>query len=308
MALRHKLFTKIEGKRACPAPKPNRFTQRGKALVASQRSSSSGDIRRDVRAVLDKIGGLKKVVKKGDSVLIKPNLVFAKPPPCSTDPALLIAVVKECFRAGASKVTVGERSAYWENTRHNAEHLGLIEPIQQSGADMVFLDEGLYYTVQLPKQCTHLREVAITEENWKHDRHIALPCLKTHRLARFTMSLKLNIGMIHGREMPSIMFLGNLEAKIAELNRAIWPDLILLDGRSCFVTSGPDKGEVEHPKRLFASGDRCAIDAIGAELLRSYRKPPQNKMDQEDPFQYTQIKTAAKLGLGVGAMEKVKLV
>ena len=54
------------------------------------------------------MGGMKRFVKPGDKVLIKPNMSFPNPPSSAsnTHPDLLRTVVKQCLDSGAKKVLV----------------------------------------------------------------------------------------------------------------------------------------------------------------------------------------------------------
>ena len=90
------------------------------------------------------------------------------------------------------------------------------------------------------------------------------------------------------------------------MNKAIHPDLVIMDGRKCFVTEGPSEGKVKNANVLLASGDRVAIDAEAVKLLRSYNE--KNRLVYENPFQYKQIKRAAELGLGVPSEKDIQVV
>lgn len=89
----------------------------------------------------------------------------------------------------------------------------------------------------------------------------------------------------------------HIEEKIAELNLAVHPDLIIMDGRKCFVTGGPDVGRVEEPNIILASGDRIAIDVEAIKVIKSF----EGSSLQSDPWSYTQIRRAVELGIGVNS-------
>jgi len=68
--------------------------------------------------VIDAVGGMGKIVNKGESVFIKPNFVtfpWAKTNSCftkgeCTKPEILIATAEACLQAGASEVVIGDGS------------------------------------------------------------------------------------------------------------------------------------------------------------------------------------------------------
>src|SRR3989344_6099173 len=109
------VLKKTQGVRDCMPMKENRFVHEGKALVSIEKSSKSIDER--VRAAVDAIGGFGRIIKKGDSVLLKPNFVFPAPPPCTTSIDFLQAVIRHCFKAGASWGGLGGKGADYRGSK-----------------------------------------------------------------------------------------------------------------------------------------------------------------------------------------------
>ena len=288
--------------RECMPFKSNKFASKNKSLVAIERSSKNIEAR--IKAAVDSIGGFGKVIKKNDSVLIKPNYVFSCPPPCTTSPDFLVAVIDQCKKAGASNVVVGESAAWWVDTEAIMQKFGVIDLIKKAGAKIVFFDKENWVKVRMNSDV--IRNGAFPEEAFKHDKIIFLPNMKTHRLARFTLSLKLAYGFLGLRYRAAQLHFLNLERKIAEVNKVIHPDLIIMDGRKCFVTQGPDVGDVKEPNVILASGDRIAVDVEAIKILKSYNA--KNHLIYENPFQYEQIKHAAELGLGVKSEEEIRII
>ena len=125
--------------------------------------------------------------------------------------------------------------------------------------------------------------------------------MKTHRLARFSLSLKLAVGFMHPGERRAL-HLRNLEHKVAELNLVWQPDLIIMDGRKAFISGGPEKGELVEPGVILASGDQVAIDVEALKILGSYKA--KNRL-MPDPYDSPQIATALRHGLGTREYEVV---
>ena len=57
---------------------------------------------------LETLGGMGNFIKKGQKVVIKPNIGWDRTPELAgnTNPELISALVKQCLQAGASKVSV----------------------------------------------------------------------------------------------------------------------------------------------------------------------------------------------------------
>jgi hypothetical protein len=60
------------------------------------------------RAAVDALGGIKRFVKPGNKVVIKPNMSFASGPEraSNTHPAIVSEVARLCAEAGASRIAV----------------------------------------------------------------------------------------------------------------------------------------------------------------------------------------------------------
>jgi len=78
-----------------------------------------------------------------------------------------------------------------------------------------------------------------------------------------------------------------------------------MDARKCFVSGGPESGEVKEPNLILASTDRIAIDIEGLKILNSY--PAKNKLDLP-LWEIPQIKRAVELGLGAKSEKDYKVL
>ncbi len=253
-------------------------------------------ISKAVEDVVDGLGGFENFVDKGEVVLIKPNYNTADPSPASTPLDFLEAVIKSVYQAGAKSVIVGESSTYSLNTREVLEEAGVIDLCKKLKAK-VYVFEEREWTKKKLAGTKHLKKVAVPRIIDKADKIILLPCLKTHRYARFTVSLKLAVGFMKTRQrMP--MHFRHLETKIAELNTIYQPDLIIVDGRKAFVTKGPEKGKVKKPNIVLAGTDRIAIDVEAVKILKSFKA--KNKLNMP-VWELAQIKNAVDLRLGASS-------
>jgi uncharacterized protein (DUF362 family) len=54
------------------------------------------------------------------------------------------------------------------------------------------------------------------------------------------------------------------------LNLIVHPNLVITDGRTCFITGGPSSGETRKANIMLASGDRIAL---GVESLKIIELP-----------------------------------
>lgn len=297
LGLYHFMFDRVPRGLDIVPPRPrkeNPFRLDGVALVSKVKVED--DLKASVRKAVELIGGLQKVISSGDKVMVKPNFNSADPYPGSSDLEFVKVVIQMLIEAGA-KVVVGESSGgIWRPTRRVMEKLDAVRQLTDAGAEVIAFDDRdrRWDWVRVRVDGDYVREVTIPGSVYEADKIVYLPCMKTHRIARFSLSLKLVIGFVHPGERRS-MHMRNLEKKIAEFNLALQPDLIIMDGRKSFVSGGPDKGELVEPGIIMASGDLVAIDVEALKVLGSYKA--KNRL-LPNPYDSPQIATALRHALG----------
>jgi len=173
--------------------------------------------------------------------------------------------------------------------------LGLYEFARNLGVELVSFEERGNDWVRIRIDGDYLSSIAMPRSAYEADRLVYLPCLKTHRLARYSGALKLAFGFVDPGERRAFHYRYR-EEKLGEISLCWQPDLIVMDGRKAFVTGGPQRGEVVDPGLILASGDLVAIDVEAIKVLQSYHA--KNRL-AGDPWQLPQIATAVRHGLGV---------
>ncbi|PIU58580.1 hypothetical protein COS86_08765, partial [Candidatus Bathyarchaeota archaeon CG07_land_8_20_14_0_80_47_9] len=202
----------------------NSFVEGSKALVSSVKTASN--VKESVLRSVDLIGGFSKVVEKGDEILLKPNFNTGDAPPGSSDPDFVKAVIELLYEYGASKVILGESSMFSLCTRKILEETGMLQKAEEAGAEVVPFDEGKW--VKVSNGGKYLKTVSLPETALKVKKLVYVCCMKTHRWARFTQSLKLAVGFMKPGERMRL-HARKLEEKIADLNLATHPNLIIID-------------------------------------------------------------------------------
>ncbi len=244
-----------------------------------------------IEKILKPFGGMQAFVKKGQSVLIKPNMGFPTPPEqrANTSPRLIAAVVKHVIRCGASKVLV------IDNPVRRPEACLRVNGIQSvlSDLDVHLLmptSEKAYVETDIPKGKS-LKRTKILKEALHIDVHIAMPVAKSHNAAGFSGGLKGMMGLILDRESFHSRY--DLNQAIADLNTVLRPNLIVMDGISVMSTDGPaGPGKLISCNTIVAGLDPVAVDAAGVNLAPLYGR-------KIKPQQIKHIKKAVEHGLGV---------
>ncbi len=264
------------------------------------RLRASDDLKASLEAAVAAIGGFRQVVAPGDTILLKPNFNTADPPPASSDPRFVAAAIELLYDYGARKVILGESSTLYTSTWRTLAKAGMLEAARRAGAEVVVFERWVPRDVD----GRYLKRTQLAREVTEAAKIVYVTCLKTHHLADYTLSLKLAVGFV--RPLARVgMHLSHLREKVAELNTLFAPDLILTDGRRCFIAGGPAAGVVREPGLIFAARDRVALDVEGVRVIQSY---PGNSLAGRDAWRLGQIRRAVELGLGASGPDGYEVV
>jgi uncharacterized protein (DUF362 family) len=246
---------------------------------------------------------------KGKRVLIKPNFNTADAFPGSTHNDTLKYLIQKVRMMGVADITIGERSGP-ADTKAVIRDKGIDTLCSELGVNLInFEDLAPDAWVRLsPEQSHWYNGFDVARPVLDADHVVATCCLKTHGYgAVFTMSLKLSVGITHKRNMSelhsSTIHMGQ---RIAELNTAYSPSLILLDGIEAFVDRGPMTGTRRNTNVLLAGTDRIAIDAVGLAILKLTGS--NQAIMGKRIFDHSQISRAVELGLGIRSAEDIEIV
>src|SRR3989338_7485094 len=113
-----------------------------KILVSKVKTTKN--LKKDIEKTVNLIGGFEKFVKKGESVLLKPNYVFDSPYPAVSDAKFVRVVGELCFEAGAKEVVVGESSVMYSSTKKIYENQGLYRELEGTEIKIVDFDDEKY--------------------------------------------------------------------------------------------------------------------------------------------------------------------
>jgi uncharacterized protein (DUF362 family) len=252
---------------------------------------------------------------KGQTVFLKPNYNTGDPAPAATDSQLLETLIQELQAAGASMLTIGDRSGM-ADTRQAMQQKGVFDLAEKYGVKVLVFDEMKAEQWQyVEAEGTHWQQgFAFARPILESGAVINTCCLKTHRFGgHFTLSLKNSVGMV-AKYLPGDPFnyMGDLHSSphqrlmIAEINQAYQPALVLLDGVEALVNGGPESGKKVQTNVILAGTDRVAVDVVAIGLLRSLGTT--RDVAQGSVWDLEQIKRAVELGLGVGKTEQIQLI
>lgn len=250
-------------------------------------------------AMLDKamaaIGGMEAFVKKGQSVVVKPNAAFDLPPErgANTHPELVRRVVQMCFAAGAKSVSIFDNTLdQWQRAYAGS---GLEQVAKDTGARLVNgKDETLYRQVEIPNG-KKLQAAKVHSLVLDSDVFINVPVLKHHEGARMTACMKNLMGVVWSR---GFYHRNDLHQCIADFLTLKKPALNILDAYQPMVQNGPrglSANDLVVMRTLLVSSDPVAVDAAAAKLLN------------HQPSDIRHIAIAAEMKLGTMDLDQVDI-
>ena len=222
---------------------------------------------------IEAMGGMQRFVKKGQKVVVKPNIGWDKTPEyaANTNPVLVSEIVKDCLAAGASEVVVFDHTCdEWEGCYKNS---GIAEAAEKAGAKVAFAhDEKYYREVELPL-AVKMKNPKIHEAIIDCDVWINVPILKNHGGAKMTISMKNYMGIVWDR---GYLHRHNLQQCIADATTyEKRPVLNIVDAYRIMTQNGP-KGkttdDVQLAKAIFMSTDIVAVDTAATKFFSQYRE------------------------------------
>jgi len=210
-------------------------------------------------------GGMKQFVSKGDVVIIKPNISWARPPhmAATTNPVVLEGVIELCQEAGAKKVRIAD------NTIHDARRCfalsGAGMVAKKKGAELIYPRSSLMREMKLRGNRLDVWPVFVPLI--EADKLINLPVAKHHRLSGLTLGMKNWIGAVGGRRSALHQ---DIHQVIVDLTQFFKPTLTLIDATRIMIRNGPSGGslsDVSVRNTLILSDMTVAADAKAATLF-----------------------------------------
>ena len=252
------------------------------------------------RQAIDALGGIKRFVKPGAKVLIKPNMSFARGPEsgANTNPLVVREVARLCADAGASRISIVD------NVLNNPSDCMKLSKIPEFCKEVpnthvnYVKNERLFRDVAVDRG-TQFKKMKVLSDALDADTLIAVPVGKSHGSSGVSMSMKGMMGLIYDRISFHNRY--DLHESIVDMVTVLKPHLVVMDGTRILSTGGPGGPGVVIPMDLvIASTDMVAADAQMTALGKWYGKKIQ-------PKQIKHIRIAAERGLGRIDLENLKI-
>jgi uncharacterized protein (DUF362 family) len=210
---------------------------------------------------IDHIGGIKHYIKKGDVVLVKPNVAFDRSPNlgATSNPDMLEELIRVIIAdGGASEVRVADNPI---ESAPDCFRKSLIGPqAARAGARLYMPDDNAFKMLNTPG-------ASLIEDWWFFarpfegvDKVIGFSPIKDHNLCGASMSIKNWYGLLGGTRNQ---FHQDIHGIISDLAIMMKPTMTVIDGTNVMMENGPTGGDPSNvkPGNVVVAGlDGVALD------------------------------------------------
>ena len=241
------------------------------------------------------MGGMKAFVKKGQSVVVKPNIGWDVSPERAgnTNPLLINRIIKHCFEAGAKDVYVFDHTC--DDWKRSYSSSGIERAARDAGAKVVSGASGGYYQEVDVKKGKVMKNAKVHELILNSNVFINVPILKSHGSAEVTIGMKNLMGIVWDRRF---WHRNDLHRCIADFASFRKPDLTVVDAYYVMKRNGPrgvSTEDVITMKSQLIGKDIVAVDSAATKLFGV------------EPKEIDYIKYAEEMKLGTSDLSKLSI-
>ncbi|MCX5807131.1 MAG: DUF362 domain-containing protein [Proteobacteria bacterium] len=255
----------------------------GKDYAATTRNAIAG------------LGGIRKFVKKGNIVVVKPNIGWDRKPEygATTHPAVVKAIVEDCLEAGAKKVKIFDNTC--NDARRCYENSGIQATLRGlTNVELKHIESERFKNTKI--NGIFLKEWELYDEALLADVFINVPIAKHHSLTRLTLGLKNIMGIMGGNRG---YIHRNIDEALSDVNVFMKSHLTIIDATRILLNHGPQGGNLKDVRVLntvVASADIVSADAYATTLFGL------------NPHDISTTVSAHRRGLGEINLSKVRIL
>ena len=222
-----------------------------------------------LRRSIDLIGGIQTFVRKGSRVLLKPNLLYGKPPEkaVTTHPSIVKGMIQIVREVGGVPF-IGDSASVGSLIR-TAEKAGIKAVADEMKCPLV---EFIKPIIPQKGGGKIFKQLEIDQAVLEADVVVNLPKFKTHGLTLLTLGVKNLFGCIPGPRKALWHLKAGRDREtfaqiLVDVYQIIHPSLTILDGIVGMEGNGPNTGRPISLGLILASGDSLSLDQIVCDLL-----------------------------------------
>jgi len=249
-----------------------------------------GDVTYSTKHAIELLGGMNQIIKKGDLVLVKPNLVAPRGPYTGTTTDLqvieeIINKVKDC----GGEAILGDATGIEFDADKTFEILKV--KVFTKNLKIKFVnfckDERVKVKIHGGKA---LKEIKLPKTVLDVDVVVNVPKMKTHNLTFVSLGMKNLFGLLD-TEDKRMAHVRGVDQAIVDLNKVIKPHLTIADSIVAMNGDGAVYGDPVQLGVVIAGRDVVSVDIVCCQVMGI------------DPMTVPHIKLAYQQGLGFGEVK-----
>lgn len=241
-----------------------------KSIVALMHCDSyeSKKVREVIKKGILLVGGMSSFFKKGESIVLKPNLLKGAHHnlAMTTHPAIFEAVIQEFMEFGL-KLSYGDSPGVGK-PENVAAKTGLADIAHKHSVTLSDFTSNIKTTCIEP--CIK-KTIPLAKGVLDADGLVSLSKMKSHGFVRMTGAVKNQYGCITGLNKPGyhakIPMANDFASFVVDINLVIKPRLYIMDAIIAMEGNGPMNGDPTPMNCILISKDPVALDAIACQLM-----------------------------------------
>jgi len=264
------------------------------AIMKTGKNPGEEEIREQVREAIAALGGMKRFARRGDLVILKPNLVISMPAETGATVDWRISkAVADMAREQGARPVIGESCGTGGDTEKVFQKTGY-DKLREQGYEVVDFKKIENVEVSIP-HAQVVPKLMIPKLVKEADGIINIPKIKTHDQIPMTGALKNMKGALAEKEKNRLHRDG-LSRGVAEINTIFPVKLVVADGIIAQEGLGPVFGDPVEMDLILAGDDSVAVDTVICHIM------------EIDPKEVLLIKYAEELGLGAMDLKKIEII
>jgi uncharacterized protein (DUF362 family) len=208
---------------------------------------------------------------RGQTVVLKPNLVDYLPGNAiNTHPLLVLAAAETFRRLGAKGVVVAEGPGHQRDTPLVLSQSGYQESLRDQKIQFIDLNRDDLIRTPLRASYTGIEELWLPRTVLEAGFLVSMPKIKTHHWSGVTLAMKNMFGIVPGARYgwpKNILHWKGIQESILDLCATVPIHFVIADGIMAMEGNGPLNGTPRPLGRIVLADDPVAADATCTRLM-----------------------------------------
>jgi len=234
-------------------------------------STANGRLKPLLKKGFDALGGIDKLIKPGQSVLIKPNLTAGADPILggTTDvhfAEAIIELIKEHSSPG--RIICGENTSAGNEATIAYQQFGYVDMCERQDVELVDFAYDARVEVPIP-DAMYAEVISMPKTVMDVDVFITLPILKNHDTVCITAAVKNSFGLVTDDTRRQAHRDYAIEQYLVDITRARKPDFAIVDGRIGMegIAGGSYFTHPRYANRVIMGADPVAVDIVCTHIM-----------------------------------------